>query len=266
MTTLQADDPGRPNRRFRTIRTITALMMREMATTYGRSPGGYLWAFLDPAGAVAILTLMFSFAFPVPPMGKSFALFYATGYLPFTLFNDMSRKVSAAIKFSRPLLTYPAVTYVDALLARFVLTLLTHIVVGMIIIGIGWLLFEPTAHPDVLKILFAFLITGLIGFGVGVFNCYVMTDFPVWERAWWVLTRPLFMISGIFFTFDNLPPLGQDILWYNPLIHAVGLTRGGFYVTYDDSYVSLLYVCTVSAVLSLVGMLLVRLRYRDFLE
>jgi capsular polysaccharide transport system permease protein len=93
-----------------------------------------------------------------------------------------------------------------------------------------------------------------------------MTDFPIWERAWWVLTRPLFMISGIFFTFDNLPPLGQDILWYNPLIHAVGLTRGGFYITYNDGYVSLLYVLTVSAVLALVGMLLVRLRYRDFLE
>ena len=30
--------------RFATLRTITALILREMATTYGRSPGGYVWA------------------------------------------------------------------------------------------------------------------------------------------------------------------------------------------------------------------------------
>ena len=74
-----ATQKDRPNRQFRTFRTIAALMMREMATTYGRSPGGYLWALVEPIGAVAILTLLFSLAFPAPPMGKSFGLFYATG-------------------------------------------------------------------------------------------------------------------------------------------------------------------------------------------
>ena len=260
--------PGhdRPSRSFRTFRTVSALMMREMATSYGRSPGGYLWAVLEPLGAVAILTLLFSMAFPTPPIGKSFALFYATGFLPFALFNDMSRKVAGAIKFSRPLLSYPAVTYVDALLARFVLTLLTHLVVATIVLGGIMALFEPTARPDLPVVILGFLVAGLIGFGVGVFNCYVMTDFPVWERAWWVLTRPLFMISGIFFTYDNLPPLGQEVLWFNPLIHAVGLVRDGFYLTYDGSYLSLLYVLLFSGFFALVGLALVRLKYRDFLE
>ncbi|MCL7465849.1 ABC transporter permease [Phaeovulum sp. NW3] len=256
----------RPNRQFRTFRTIAALMMREMATTYGRSPGGYLWALVEPIGAVAILTLLFSLAFPAPPMGKSFGLFYATGYLPFMLFNDMSGKVAKAIKFSRPLLNYPAVTYVDALLARFFLTLLTHFVVATLLLGGIGLLFEPNIHPDIPRTILGFLAAGLLGFGVGVFNCYLMTDFPVWERAWWVLTRPLFIISGIFFTYDNLPPIGQDILWYNPLLHAVGLVRDGFYITYNGDYISVLYIMLFAAVFGLIGMLLVRLKYRDFLE
>ena len=34
--------------RVQTFRTISALIMREMQTTYGRSPGGYLWAVLEP--------------------------------------------------------------------------------------------------------------------------------------------------------------------------------------------------------------------------
>lgn len=262
----KAPDRDRPTRSFRTFRTISALMMREMATSYGRSPGGYVWALLEPLGAVAILTLLFSMAFPTPPIGKSFALFYATGFLPFALFNDMSRKVAGAIKFSRPLLNYPAVTYIDTLLARFLLTLLTHLMVATIVLTGITLLFEPTAHPDIPAVILGLLVASVIGFGVGVLNCYLMTDFPVWERAWWVLTRPLFMISGIFFTYDNLPPLGQEVLWFNPLIHAVGLVRDGVYLSYDGSYLSVTYTLVFSGFFSLVGLAMVRLKHQDFLD
>ncbi len=261
-------DPSlsRPNRHFRMLRTVSALIMREMATTYGRSPGGYVWALLEPAGAVAMLTLMFSLAMRVPPMGDNFALFYATGYLPFVLFNDMGSKIAGVISFSRPLLTYPAVTYIDALLARYLLTMLTHIVVGIVIFG-GIIILLPTdSAPDVLKILKAYAIIGFLGLSVGLMNCYLMTAFPAWGRIWWVLTRPLFLISGIFFTYDDLPAIAQDILWYNPLLHGVGFMRTGFYLTYKGDYLSLLYVCSVSAMLAILGLLLVRLNYRAFLQ
>jgi hypothetical protein len=58
-----------PNRRPRflaSFRTITALILREMATTYGRSPGGYLWAVLEPVAGVALLSLVFSLALRNP--------------------------------------------------------------------------------------------------------------------------------------------------------------------------------------------------------
>ncbi|MDJ0823602.1 MAG: sugar ABC transporter permease, partial [Paracoccaceae bacterium] len=43
--------PPRPayrRRRFATARAVMALMLREMSTSFGRSPGGYLWAILEP--------------------------------------------------------------------------------------------------------------------------------------------------------------------------------------------------------------------------
>ena len=47
---LPAD--GMRARRFRSARAVVALMLREMATTYGRSPGGYVWApgYWEPRG------------------------------------------------------------------------------------------------------------------------------------------------------------------------------------------------------------------------
>ena len=57
-----------------------ALIIREMATTYGTSPGGYLWALLEPVAGIALLTFVFTLALDTPPLGQNFAFFYASGY------------------------------------------------------------------------------------------------------------------------------------------------------------------------------------------
>ena len=41
-------------RSFASLRCVIALMLREMATTYGRSPGGYLWVMLEPIAGIAL--------------------------------------------------------------------------------------------------------------------------------------------------------------------------------------------------------------------
>ena len=119
-------------RKFRSGRTILALMLREMATTYGKSPGGYLWAVLEPVAALAMFSLGFSIMFSAPPIGNSFPMFYATGFLPFTLFNNTANKIAGAITFSRALLAYPVVTFLDALIARFLLNVLTELMVAYV--------------------------------------------------------------------------------------------------------------------------------------
>ena len=78
------------------------MMLREMVTTYGRSPGGYLWAVLEPVAAIGLLSLVFSLAFRAPSLGGNFPLFYASAYLPYMLFIDINNKLAAAIRFSRP--------------------------------------------------------------------------------------------------------------------------------------------------------------------
>ena len=72
--------------RFRPFRTIAALMLREMSTTYGQSAGGYIWAILKPVGMIVILSLVFSLMVRKPYLGTNFMLFYATGYLPYSFF------------------------------------------------------------------------------------------------------------------------------------------------------------------------------------
>lgn len=249
-----------------TLRAVGALMIREMATRYGRSPGGYLWAVLEPMGGILILALGFSLLFRNPPLGNSFLLFYATGMLPFTLYQSVSLAVGRSIQFSRALLMYPSVTWADAVLARFVLNALTELLVVVILV-VGILAITDTrAVLDPLPIGAALGLALLVSLGVGTLNCALFGLFPVWAQVWSIITRPLFIASGIFFIFDDLPPVVQDILWWNPLIHVVGLMRMGFYPTYPGHYISVGYTVVVSLLMLFFGVLLLARYHRTILN
>lgn len=255
--------PSRHRRRFMSLRVIFALMLREMATTYGRSPGGYIWAVLEPAGGIALLTLVFAAAFRSPPLGTNFPIFYASGMVPFLMYTDISGKVALSLQFSKPLLAYPSVTFLDALLARFVLNLLTQLLVSYIIFVGLLMLFETRTAPDLPKISLALAMAAALALGVGTFNCVLMSMIPVWQRLWSILNRPLFIISGIFFLFGTIPEPWRGILWYNPLMHVVGEMRAGFYPSYTAAYVSPAYVFGVSFTLLATGLLFLRRYHRD---
>ncbi|WP_338142941.1 ABC transporter permease, partial [Paracoccus haematequi] len=258
--------PSRPGPRFQMPRIIMALMLREMATTYGRSAGGYLWAILEPILGIALLSVIFSLTLARPGLGTNFPLFYASGLLPFLMFNDISGKVASAIRFSRPFLAYPSVTFVDILIARILLNALTHTAIMAIVLTSIVTIYQLPVVFDLSAIFKTLLCVTILATGVGTLNCYLSTAFPVWERIWSILTRPLFLMSGIFFLYGMMPPQAQNILWYNPLIHCIGMMRQGMYPTYQGDYLSPGYVIGVSVVLFVLGLMLLERNYKRLLE
>ena len=167
-----------------------------------------------------------------------------------------SRAIQASIRFSKPLLRYPSVTWLDAVLARFLLNSLTNILVGILLLSGILAVIDSRTVLDMVPVIEAGAMAMLLGLGVGMANCAIIGLFPLWEMAWSILTRPLFLASGILYLFESLPPLAQEVLWYNPLTHIVGLMRTGFYPTYTAAYLSPLYVISVSLILLTMGLLL----------
>lgn len=243
-------------RRFATIRALAALVLREMSTSYGRSPGGYLWAILEPAGGIALLVVIFSLAFREPALGSNFALFYATGLVPLTFFNTVSSRVGNSVLYSRQLLAYPSVNFLDAIVARFLLNAMTQTMVASVIFVGIMLAFDTKVIIQIPYIAAALALTALLSLGVGTLNCFLFTRYPVWQQVWSILTRPLLIVSCVFFLFDQIPTWVRDWLWYNPIVHLVGMMRHGFYSTYPASYVSVSYVIGFGLVTGLVGLLL----------
>lgn len=257
--------PG-PNRSFATFRAVSALILREMATKYGRSPGGYAWALLEPLGAIIVLGFGFSLLVRTPPLGTSFLLFFATGLLPFSLYGSLSAAIGRAINFSRSLLFYPAATWLDAVLARFILGTLTDVFV-MIIIYTGLIIVTDTRTVlDISSMVQALSLAALLGLGMGLVNCVLFGLFDVWMQIWGILMRPLLLVSGVLFLYDGMPSTLQNILWYNPLMHITGLMRAGFYSNYSADYVSITYVLAITIILIFFGVVLMGRYHRVILN
>ncbi len=243
---------------FQRLRVLFAMIVRETGTKFGRSYGGYFWAIAEPLGGIVMLTLGFSIALREPPMGNNFALFYATGVIPFMLFSNVSRSVASAIQTNRGLLRYPVVTPLDTVFSKFILDVLTMFMVAVLLYSGVILFYGLEVDFDAGSAALAFILAALLGLGLGTLNCVLFGFFPTWKNVWGVLTRPLFLMSGMFYTFQSLPVVLQDVLWWNPLIHVVGLMRAAFYSGYEAEYASPLYVLGISGVLFVIGAYLLR--------
>ncbi|HVH03862.1 MAG TPA: ABC transporter permease [Amaricoccus sp.] len=253
---------GRP--RLQRLRVIAALALRGMGTSNGRSAGGYLWAVLQPLGTTLLLALAFSMMLKSPPLGTSFILFYATGTIPFRLYGSMSNAVAGAINANRGLLAYPVVNPLDAVFAQCILEFMTTaMVAAAVFAGIG-LFTDASITLDLAPVAGAFILAALLGLGVGTVNCVLFGFFPTWKNVWSVLSRPLFLMSGILYLYDSIPTALQAILWWNPMLQVVGMMRSGFFGSYEAEYVSMPYVLVIAGVLFVVGSWLIR-RHASFL-
>lgn len=247
-------------------RSIAALMLREMSTRFGRTPGGYVWILLQPLGMIILLAVAFSMLQRHPALGTSFLLFKSTGYLVLTIFRTIAQHTGLSLQFSRALLAYPGVTWIDAVLARFLLNTLAGVIVTTLILT-GIILYE--GHILILNwpaILTALGLSILLGLGIGCLNCVLFLRFDVWTQLWAILTAPLFVISGVLILYEDLPELAQRILWYNPIYHITGLMRAGFYVSYTPSYISVAYVLVWGLVPMVLGLMLLRRFHRTLLN
>lgn len=253
-------------RRWRFARATGALVLREMETTYGRSPGGYAWAVLEPVGVIALMSVMFSFVLRAPGLGTNFPLFFATGHLSFTLFLTLATLLAQSVQYSRALLAYPAVTIVDALASRLALNALTQLLVMGIVIGGICAWYDLAPILDWGAIVLALAMALALAVGVGTVNCFLFARLPVWRQVWGIVSRPLFLVSGVLYVPEVVPAQWRGWLMWNPAIHVTSEMRRGFYPTYDAVHVRPLYPFLVALVLAIFGLLFLLRHHKDLVE
>ncbi|MEM1312983.1 MAG: ABC transporter permease [Pseudomonadota bacterium] len=240
------------------LRVVGAMLRREMSTKYGATSGGYFWAVAEPAGMIGIMSLAFAAIGRQPDLGQSYIVFFATGFLAFNFYRFTAQELFRAIRANRALLKYPNVTIYDALVARATLQTLTNVMVTIVILGTAILWSGQRVQLDFAQIFPALAAATLLAFGMGTLNATLFPLFPVYERLFNIVNRPLFIISGVLYIPEMLPATLQELQSWNPLAHVISAFRAGVYPSYSPVQDDLLYVSSCGLAALLAGLLLLR--------
>lgn len=224
------------------LRVIHALALRETRTRFGANKLGYVWALLEPLFWIGTFAGLFAIADRQTPGGMAVVPFLATGVITYELVLKTADKGSQAINGNKALLFYPQVQTLDLILARGALELSTYGVVFALIIG-GWAFTVPQVRiDDLLMVMTGLLLAGLLGMGLGLVLCGLNVLSTTVDRIRGPLFRPLFWVSGLFFTAESLPKHIRDVLLWNPIIHCIEVVRSGFFTGYQTRHADLGYV------------------------
>lgn len=239
-----------------TLRSIYALLLRDMATANGWQFGGVLWSFVRPLAAIALMAVIFSAGFRTPPVGVNYAIFFASGVVPFGVAIALSNQLGNAIVQNRRLLRYPRIAVIDTVIARLIFVLLVQACVTVFVYSFVLTIYETKTTLVIERILWSLWLATVLGWGFGMWHAYMFTVVPTYRQVWSIASTPLFLLSCVIFPFEAVPQPFQDWLWYNPLVHVVGVSRTGFYPGYDAHYAEPLLPLLAGVTMGVLGMVL----------
>lgn len=240
-------------------RVVHALMLREAKSRFGRQKLGYLWAVLEPTAFITIFAMVFAFGDAMRVSGMPVVPFMITGFTPFLLFRNTMTQTIGAIETNRILLTFPQVTPSDLVFARAFLEIATLTAVFLIILAGAYVLGFEFKVERPLEVLAAVGCLAATGLGLGA--CFAACA-PFFRSIQMVVGmiagRPLFFLSGLFFTAEMMPSGVREILLLNPLLHMIEWLRSAFFKEFESQYMSVEYAVGTALVTLCFGLLLLR--------
>lgn len=212
--------------------TVHALMMREIKTRFGSNRLGYFWALAEPMAQAGIMALMFSLMGRNSVSGIPVALFLMVGILPFKMFSKLLPQLSAAVESNKGLLSYRQVTAIDPIITRVIIEAATFLIVYCLLMGfMAWLGFA-VIPDDLLAVLYASSLLIIISVGLGLMLCTGVTYWNDLSKVFSMISMPMMIISGVMFCATMIPPQYWYLFDWNPVFHAIELSRDAYFSAY----------------------------------
>ncbi len=248
--------------------TIHTIMLREVRCRFAGDPLGYAWTFLVPLLWIGTLMFFFTLLGRTPAIPVDTPTFIATGVVPYVLFRYTITSMNRVASTHRHLVHFGNVRVSDLLFAAALLELQNAIIIFAIIWMLISVIFDPSTVHNPLEFINGLLLTAIFGTSVGRFSAILGMISETAKRMIPVVLRPMFWISGIFFTAPELPSTLLPYLRWNPLLHAIEVTRSGAFLDYTSTFANMAVPLGVSAIFLMASYLMQAAfrRSRDGLE
>lgn len=224
----------------RFIHTINALLYREIITRTSTLNLGIFGVFLSPLIQLLSFVIFFSF---IRNSYENILIFLTLGITIFSLFSDISFRSSNAIDANTQLIrTYRPIKIIDIIITRTLIeSFLNFLILTVLLILIYIYKREITIENFNLGISVFFLAI-IFSLGVGLVTLIISTLFSFTKNFLPFITRPIYFLSGVFFSLNDIPEYLKPFLSWNPLIHFIELSRNAFMSNYKlDDRISLNY-------------------------
>jgi ABC-type polysaccharide/polyol phosphate export permease len=202
---------------FRYRELIWALALKDLKVRYKRSVLGFLWALLNPALLMIVLTLVFS---TVMKMNiKHYAIFLLTVLLPWTfLSQSLAYAVESIVgngdlikKVAVPKLVFP----VAVVISNLINLLLSIIPLAVIVLAVGQPFYWTWIYlPVPLIILTIFTLGATFLFATA--NVYYRDVAHIIQ----ILLQVLFYLTPIIYSVDMVPAQFRWVFRLNPLVYV----------------------------------------------
>ncbi|TPV56082.1 ABC transporter [Aestuariibacter sp. GS-14] len=217
---------------------LFALFLREMQSQFNDKLG-LAWAFLEPFAFIFGLSYMRSMMGGGDVHSIPVFIFMMIGMISIQSFMTPINTTSNAFKRNKPLYAFRQVQPISALLVSgFVEFSIKIVVITLAGIALYLLKIQVQIDNPILLICMYFslwIFTISISCIVGIIVAYL----PEFHKITGLLTRPLFFISCIFFSLQDIPMEYWHYLTWNPLVHFIELSRFACFESYGSNGVSI---------------------------
>lgn len=230
--------------------SIYALFFRELKTRFGSKRMGYFWAVAEPALSTMVMATLLSVAGRRSFYGIPVMLFMLTGFISFGLYSKLSSSISNAISANKGLLGYRQVAPIDPVITRFIIEFLTTLIVFVILVAfIGWLSVDlldwmriDVIPQNFIGILSSLALLAILSASLGLIVAIATVHWDGAEKVYSIATRPMMILSGVFFPITVIPEKYWYLLSWNPVLHAIELVRDSYFYAYTTPVGSWIYL------------------------
>ena len=230
---------------------ISALVYRELKTRISQVRFGIFGVFIEPLGVFSVFLIIFTY---VRGRGSAFGidteLFLISGIILFTLFSDVAIRSINGMQANEALFFYKPVKPIDTVIARTIVETGLYGIVFIVITSGIFLFLEKFTLDNLPLLLATFISLSLTASGIGLLVMVAGFRYSWLYQFVPLLMRPLWFISGVFFSISNIPPTIRPWLSWNPVLQAAELTRHAFSSDYyiDNTVISLPYLIAFSVI------------------
>jgi len=241
---------------------IYALLLRELSSSFGKSRGGFFWAMVEPVAHLLVPVLIFTFIRVRLIPGVEYPVFLVYGFLPFLLFKVICLQIVNGMNAAKGLLAYRQVLLMDVFIAKAIAYAVIQAIVFTIVLTALALFGFEVLPPRPVEFAAVLALTVIFAFGLGLVLAAITSLVPDARSMVSIMFMPLYFLSGILFPVTRFPDEWMRIMAINPVLHLVELSRSMGVESYDPfKYLSLAYPVTLAFTLTIIGLMLYRLRY-----